>query len=98
SLSPASLAFGPIIVGQTNTQTFQVINTGDLTLTGTATSTVPFRVSSGSPFTVLARATNLISISFTPLSAGDFSNVVTFASNGGNSTNTVTGSGLTLPQ
>jgi uncharacterized repeat protein (TIGR01451 family) len=98
SLSPASLAFGPIIVGQTNTQTFQIINTGDLTLTGTATSTVPFRVSSGSPFTVLARQTNLISISFTPVSAGNFSNVVTFTSNGGNSTNTVTGSGLTPAQ
>jgi hypothetical protein len=97
-VSPASLAFGSITLGRTNTFTFQLVNTGDLPLTGTAVTTEPFAVQSDSPFIILAGQTNLISISFAPSSASSFSNVVVFSSNGGNSTNVVTGSGVTPPQ
>src|SRR5260370_12758 len=47
SLSPLSLAFGPVVIGQTNAQNFQVINTGGITLTCSVTATLPFRVQSG---------------------------------------------------
>src|SRR5262249_2107449 len=33
-LSPTSLDFGTLVVGQTNTQNFQLVNSGDLPLTG----------------------------------------------------------------
>jgi len=82
SLSPASLAFGPVIIGQTNTLNFQLVNTGDLTLSGTVAASSPFTIQSGSPFTILARQTSSVAISFAPLSAVNFSNVVTFTSNG----------------
>src|SRR5207245_2822777 len=42
--------------------------------------------------------TGTVDVTFSPTSAGSFSNVVTFTSNGGNSTNTVIGTGLTPSQ
>jgi uncharacterized repeat protein (TIGR01451 family) len=97
TLNPASLGFGSIIIGQSSTQTFQLVNTGGTTLNGSAGSTPPFGVQSGSPYTLTPGQTGLVSITFSPTNAAGFSNVVTFTSNGGNSTNTVTGTGLTPP-
>src|SRR5206468_2279815 len=50
SLSPASLDFGAVVIGQTNTQSFQVVNTGGATLTGTVTASAPFAIQGSSPF------------------------------------------------
>src|SRR5262249_42283939 len=50
TLSPASLAFGPVVIGQTSTLNFQVVNTGGLPLNGSATTALPFTIQSGSPF------------------------------------------------
>jgi len=94
SLSPNSLNFGGVITGQTNTRSFQVVNIGGLTLTGTVATTAPFRISAGSPFSLASSQTGLVQVAFSPGSVGNFSNVVTFTSNGGNSTNTVTGTGV----
>jgi len=98
SLSPLSLAFGPVVIGQSNAQNFQVINTGGITLTGSVSANLPFRVQSGSPLNLTPGQTGLVAISFAPTSADAFTNAVVFTSNGGNSTNTVTGSGLTPAQ
>ena len=98
SLSPSSLSFGAVITGQTNTQSFQVVNTGGLTLTGTVGTTAPFRISGGSPFSLTTSQTGLVQVAFSPGSAGNFSNVVTFTSNGSNSTNAVTGTGVAPAQ
>ncbi len=97
-VTPSSLAFGSVVIGQTNTLAFQVINTGGLTLTGSVSATLPFRIQNGSPFSVAPGQTNLLSVSFTPSVAGSFSNVVQFVSNGGNTAQTVTGTGLTPAQ
>jgi PKD repeat protein len=98
SLSPSSLSFGAVITGQTNTQSFQVVNTGGLTLTGTVAATAPFRISGGSPFSLTTSQTGLVQVAFSPGSAVNFSNVVTFTSNGSNSTNAVTGTGVAPAQ
>src|SRR6266567_4122542 len=98
SLSPTNLNFGPVIIGQTNTQSFQVVNLGGLTLTGAVTTTRPFAIQSGSPLSLPPGQTGLVMVSFAPTNAASFSNVVVFTSNGGNSTNQVAGSGLTPPQ
>jgi PKD repeat protein len=42
-------------------------------------------------------ATGLVSVAFSPTNAVNFSNVVTFTSTGGTSTNSVTGSGAAVP-
>jgi PKD repeat protein len=97
SLSPTNLSFGLLGIGQTNTLTFQVVNRGGQPLSGAAATAFPFTIGSGSPFTLTAGQTGLVSVSFSPTNAGSFNNVVVFASNGGNSTNTVTGSGAVPP-
>jgi hypothetical protein len=94
SVSPSSLNFGTVITGQTNTGSFQIVNAGGLTLTGTVAAASPFRISAGSPFNLASSQTGLVQVAFSPGSAGNFSNAVTFTSNGGNSSNAVTGSGV----
>ncbi|HEY6167374.1 MAG TPA: PKD domain-containing protein, partial [Verrucomicrobiae bacterium] len=98
SVGPASLDYGAVVIGQTNTQNFQIVNLGGLPLTGAVTTTLPFAISSGSPFNIAPGATNQVSVRFAPTNAASFSNAVVFASNGGNSTNAVTGIGLTPGQ
>jgi uncharacterized repeat protein (TIGR01451 family) len=96
--SPGNRNFGLIAVGQTSTQSFSVINAGIQTLTGTATgSGLPFAVVGGIPFNVNSGQTGVVSVSFNPLAAGAFTGSVVFASNGGNSTNVVTGSAAVAP-
>jgi PKD repeat protein len=92
-INPTSLNYGTQIVGQTNNQIFQIINTGDQTLSGTvnlATAGTPFTLTTGS-FNVSGHQTNTVTVTFNPLAAGNFTNQVVFLSNVGNSTNTVTG-------
>ncbi len=96
SVSPTNLGFGPVIVGQTNTQNFQVSNAGGLTLSGTAATAAPFSISGGSPFNLGFGQSGAVLVSFSPTSLGTFTNTVVFASNGGSSTNTVTGTGVTV--
>ena len=94
SVSPSSLNFGSVLVGQTNKQNLQVVNTGGQTLTGSASASAPFAIASGSPLNLPAGQTGTVAVSFAPGIAGSYSNVVVFSSNGGNSTNTVTGTGF----
>jgi PKD repeat protein len=97
SVSPGNLSFGTLIVSQTSTQSFQVVNSGGTTLTGTVATTLPFAIQGGSPFTVAPGQTGQVQVSFSPTNSGSFSNVAVFTSNGGNSTNTVTGTGSAVP-
>ena len=92
---PLSLAFGSVVIGQTNTLPFSVINNGGQALTGTASVTGPFAIASGSPYNVAPAATGTVQVSFIPIAAGAASNTLVFASNGGVSSNAVTGTGLT---
>lgn len=98
SVSPTSLNFGAVVIGQTNTQSFQVTNNGGLTLTGSVSTTSPFSISAGSPFILPSGQTGLVQVSFSPTAAVSSSNAVVFTSNGGNNTNAVLGSGVTAAQ
>jgi PKD repeat protein len=86
-----------VAVGQSSTQTFTIVNAGIQTLTGSATAGAPFAIVSGSPFTINGGKTGLVSVSFNPVAAGAFTGSVFFTSNGGASTNAVTGSGAIPP-
>ncbi len=97
-VSPASLNFGPVSIGATNSLPFSVINTGYQSLSGTATVAGPFAVAAGIPYNVGVGQTQVVTVSFAPLSTGAFTNTVVFSSNGGSSTNTMTGVGVTPAQ
>lgn len=100
SVQPTSIACGLVAVGQSSNQQFLVINTGDEMLTGAAQANnagSPFAVTSGSPFNIAGGQTGLVSVSFSPLAVGAFTDSVVFASNGGVSTNVVTGSADVAP-
>jgi PKD repeat protein len=96
-VSPASLNFGSAPVGGTNNLQFSVINSGFQSLTGSATVAGPFLLAAGVPYNVGVGQTQTVTVSFAPPSTGGFTNVVIFTSNGGNSTNTVTGTGAVAP-
>ena len=98
SVSPPSFDFGTIATGTTQQTSFAVTNLSGTTLTGSATvSTVSFAIASGSPFSVAGLGSTNVVVSFMPSSTGSFTDKVIFASNGGVSTNTVTGAGAVVP-
>ncbi|NQU09894.1 choice-of-anchor D domain-containing protein [bacterium] len=95
-VNPASRGYGTVAVGQSPELAFQVANTGGQTLNGSATllaGGTPFTVTGGGSFSVPAGQTSAVSVAFAPSAAGAFTNQVVFASNGGASTNEVTGTG-----
>jgi PKD repeat protein len=98
ALSPTNLNFGSLVIGQSSTQAFQVVNSGGLILTGNVTTVPPFAVQSGSPFTVASSQTGQVFISFSPTNAASFSNAAVFVGNAGNRTNSLAGIGLTPAQ
>jgi uncharacterized repeat protein (TIGR01451 family) len=99
SVTPANHDFGSVATGTTVQTTFVVTNSGSATLNGTATLAIPqFTIASGSPFSIPALGTTNVVVDFTPDSAATFTDNVIFASNGGASTNQVTGTGtITTP-
>jgi PKD repeat protein/glycosidase len=96
-VTPASHNFGNVATGTTAQTTFVVTNTGGSTLTGTASVGAPFGIQSGSSYSVAPNGSSNVVVTFTPTSIASFSNTVIFASNGGNSTNPVTGVGIFVP-
>ena len=100
SVQPSSISYGFVAVGGSGSQQFHVINAGDEMLTGTAQVngvSGPFAITGGSPFTVGGGQTGQVSVSFNPVTIGSFTGSVVFTSNGGASTNAVTGSGAVAP-
>jgi len=96
AVSPPALDFGTVIVGSNVQASFVLTNSGGATLTnGVATvGAGPFSIISGTPFTLPpAGSTNLVVI-FSPSNGSSSSNSIIIASDGGNSTNPVTGVGL----
>src|SRR5260370_41013848 len=89
---------GGVVAGLAQSWSFMVVQGGGLPVGGTAPATLPFAIAGGSPLNLAPGQTGQVQVAFRPTSAGRFSNVVVFTSNGGNSANTVTGSGLTPAQ
>jgi T5SS/PEP-CTERM-associated repeat protein len=96
-VTPPALNFGTVMAGSSATQTLQVVNAGGLALSGSVSTLSPFAIASGGLLNLNPGQTGQVVVSFSPGSVGSFSNVVIFTSNGGNSTNPVTGSSMTQP-
>ncbi len=93
-VTPASLSFAATRVGETSDLIFTVTNSGAAQLDGTATvSGVAFTLQSGSPFSVAVGGVASVTVRFTPTMTASYSEDVTFLSNGGGSTNAVSGTG-----
>ncbi|MGD0017619.1 MAG: Ig-like domain-containing protein [Verrucomicrobiia bacterium] len=118
-VTPDSLDYGSVTVGQTSNQNFLVINTGDVSLSGTAAledagpfedqgklrtvskgktfhvvAAGPFGITSGAEYTVAGGQTGTVTVTFAPSAPGTANGSVIFTSNGGDSTNDVTGIGV----
>jgi hypothetical protein len=78
--------------------TFTVKNTGGGTLTGSASTSVPFNITSGGSFSLGAGASQTIIVRFLPTTKGTFSNNISLTSNGGNSSLMATGTGAAGPK
>jgi PKD repeat protein len=96
---PATLAFGPVFTGSLAHASFVISNAGGSLLNATANLTPAQFVlldaaSNTTPTLALAipafASTNL-QVRFTPIAPGAFTNFVIFLSNGGDTTNVVTG-------
>jgi len=96
SVAPSSLDFGSIAVGTTKDLTFTVQNTGGGTLSGTAGASPPFSIVGSNSFNLAANQSTDITVRFSPTSAATFNSNVSFTSNGGNASPTVTGTGVLL--
>jgi len=102
-INPATLDFGMVFTNTTAQASFVISNTGGTLLSGTATVALnPFFILDSAPvsnlgFTVPALSSTNLALGFSPTLAGQFSDVVEFASNGGGSTNSISGQGVNAP-
>lgn len=95
---PSSLDFGPVTVGTSKDFEFTIKNVGGGTLTGTATTNAaPFSIFSGSSISLDAGASQPVVVRFSPTVTGPFTGTVNFETNGGNTSQTVTGTGAVIP-
>lgn len=93
SVTPPSLAFGSVAVGASKDLSFTVQNIGGGTLTGSASTSMPFNIIGDNSFNLNAGGSKLITVRFSPTSVGNFLGNVNFTSNGGNTSPPVSGTG-----
>jgi N-acetylmuramoyl-L-alanine amidase len=99
SVTPASLDFAHVAVSECSTnQSFTVKNTGGGTLTGTASTSAPFSIVSGSSFNLKAGQSSSVVVRFCPTTTGPANRDVRFTSNGGNTSRSVFGNGVSSDQ
>ncbi|PYU97194.1 MAG: hypothetical protein DMG10_31415, partial [Acidobacteria bacterium] len=96
SVTPASQNFGTVSVGSFADLTFTVQDTGGSALTGSASTSAPFSVVSGTPFSLGAGTSQTIVVRFAPTATGSFTGNVSFTSNGGNVSPVVSGTGAQI--
>ena len=96
AVSPTgTVSFGTVPLGTSVDRTFTVTNTGGGTLSGSVSVAAPFRVVSGSPFTLAGTGTTqAVMVRFTPTSTATMSTSLTFTASGGSLSGIVTGSGI----
>lgn len=93
AVTPESINFGNVTVGESLQRSFTVTNIGAGLLDGTATVTgAGFTLISGSPYSLGAGESATVTIEFAPPSAGVFNGSVSFTGGGG-TTRSVTGTG-----
>jgi hypothetical protein len=100
SLSPPSVSFGPVAVGNTVSQSITVSNTGgsDLFITQASVAAQGITVSGISlPMTVSAGAQSTFDVVFSPIATGNVSGAVSVLSNASSSPATVAFNGSGVP-
>jgi len=96
SVTPSSEDFGNVNVGSSGDRTFLVQNTGDGTLTGSASTSASFSIVSGSFFSLGAGESRTLVVRFSPTTTGASGENINFTSNGGNVSRAVTGTGVPI--
>jgi len=98
SVSPSgTLDYDSVSVGDYLDKTFTVTNSGGGILNGTASVSSPYSVISGASYSLSAGQSQVVTIRFSPTSAGPSSQTVTFTGAAG-ATRTVTGTGVPSSQ
>lgn len=95
AVTTGSLNFGSVATNASMTMSLTVKNSGGGTLTGTATTILPFAISNGN-YSLGAGQSQTIGIKFTPTTSGSVSKVVTLTGGAGANV-TVSGSGAVNP-
>ena len=95
AVSPTgTMNFGSVNLGSFADQTFTVSNTGGGTASGTASTSAPFSIVSGSPFGLVGvGASQAVTVRFTPTASATATTNVTFMANGGTIWRIVAGTG-----
>ena len=95
---PVRVDFGVVKTGEIKETLFAISNAGTATLIGSADlSSGPFSILSGTPFNLDSLASTNLVIQFVSLNSGVYTNYVTFAGNGGTSTNEIIGRAISPP-
>lgn len=82
AISPDSLDFGVVTLGNTTDLTYTVQNVGTGTLSGVATTVDPYNIVSGSNYSLTSGQSQDVTIRFTPTSSGLTTNAVRFTGSG----------------
>ena len=93
SVTPSSLNFGFVNVGISKDLNVVVKNSGGGILAGTTTTSAPLSIVAGGSYNLSAGQSQNVTVRFTPTSASNFANNVTFTG-GGDASLSVTGVGL----
>jgi HYDIN/CFA65/VesB family protein/centrosomal CEP192-like protein/ASPM-SPD-2-Hydin domain-containing protein len=101
SVSPSTLDFSSVVIGQSKNMTATLSATGsNVTVSSASASTSEFTLSGVSfPFTITAGQSKPVTVTFTPQSSGTASATISFASNASNSptSESLTGNGTAPP-
>jgi hypothetical protein len=101
SVSPSTLDFSSVVIGQSKNMTATLSATGsNVTVSSASASTSEFTLSGVSfPFTITAGQSKAVTVTFTPQSSGTASATISFASNASNSptSESLTGNGTAPP-
>ena len=98
SLSSLSLDFGSVAVGSSKDLVLTVTNSGTGTLTGTAAGSGSFSVIAGAALNLTAGQSQGVTVRFAPVAAGAAGSQLLIATNAGNRSVPLSGSGSVVPQ
>lgn len=90
---PLELNFGTVLLEATVDRSFTMLNSGEGTLTGTATTTVPFSIVERGSFALAAGQSQTVTVRFRPLEVGEFRGTVNVVSDGGSAGVQLVGTG-----
>jgi hypothetical protein len=96
TVAPTSLDFGSVTVGTSKEMSFTVQNTGGNTLSGTATTSVPFSIVAGASYSLTGGQSQIVTARYSPTVAANHNGSVAL-SGGNGAAVSVSGSGIAEP-